>query len=109
MKTKKSKLSIRIILVVILSMSSIFLVGFGITKNKTPNEMYAIYLEGKKIGTVASKDDFNNYINIQEEKLKAQYNVESIHTPKGVEIKKVITYSNKTNTNEEIYKTLVSS
>ena len=55
------------ILVIILSISSIFLVGFKLTKNRIPNEMYAIYLEGKKIGTVSSKDDFNNYINIQEE------------------------------------------
>ena len=109
MKTKKSKLSINIILVVILAISSIFLVGFNITKNKTPNEMYAIYLEGKKIGTVTSKEEFNNYINNQEEKLKKQYNVDEIYTPKGVEIKKVVTYSNKTNTNDEIYKVLVSS
>ena len=97
------------ILIVILAISSIFLLGFRITKNKTPNEMYVVYLEGKKIGTVKSKEEFNNYINIQEEKLKKQYNVESIHTPKGVEIKKELTYSNKTNTNEEIYKLLVAS
>ena len=37
------------------------------TKNKTPNEMYVVYLQGKKIGTVKSKDEFNTYINNQEE------------------------------------------
>ena len=109
MKNNKKGWSISMILVVILSISSIFLLGFKLTKNKTPNEMYAIYLEGKKIGTVLSKEEFNDYINTQEEKLKKQYNVESIHTPKGVEIKKVLTYSNKTNTNEEIYRLLVAS
>lgn len=105
----KIKMNINIILIVILTISSIFLLGFKLTQNKTPNEMYAIYLEGKKIGTVKSKDSFNEYINKQEEKLKNQYNVNEIYTPKGVEIKKIITYSNKTNTNEEIYKLLVSS
>ena len=109
MKNSKNKMSIKLILVVILAISSIFLVGFKLTKNRTPNEMYAVYLEGKKIGTVKSKEDFNNYINKQEETLKKQFNVEEIYTPKGVEIKKVVTYSNKTNTNEEIYKLLVSS
>ena len=108
MKDNK-KWSISMILIVILSISSIFLLGFRITKNKTPNEMYVVYLEGKKIGTVKSKEDFNNYINIQEEKIKKQYNVDSVYTPKGVEIKKELTYSNKTNTNEEIYNLLVSS
>ena len=105
----KTKINLNIILVVVLTISSIFLLGFKLTQNKTPNEMYAIYLEGKKIGTVKSKDSFNEYINKQEEKLKNQYNVNEIYTPKGVEIKKIITYSNKTNTNEEIYKLLVSS
>lgn len=105
----KIKMNINIILIVILTISSIFLLGFKLTQNKTPNEIYAIYLEGKKIGTVKSKDSFNEYINKQEEKLKNQYNVNEIYTPKGVEIKKIITYSNKTNTNEEIYKLLVSS
>lgn len=105
----KNKLNIKIILVVILSISSIFLVGFKITEHKTPNELYTIYLQGKKIGTVKSKQEFNEYINKQEEKLKLKYNVDEIYTPKGVEIKKEITYSNKTNSNEEIYKLLVES
>lgn len=105
----KTKINLNVILIVVLTILSIFLLGFKITQNKTPNEMYAIYLEGKKIGTVKSKDSFNEYINKQEEKLKNQYNVNEIYTPKGVEIKKIITYSNKTNTNEEIYKLLVSS
>ena len=109
MNKKKNKMSIKLLLVVILSISSIFLIGSKLKLNKTPNEMYAVYLKGKKIGTVKSKDDFNKYINKQEEKLKKQYNVDEIHTPKGVEIKKLITYSNKTNTNEEIYKELVST
>lgn len=104
----KNKVSINSIIIVILLISSIFLVGFKMTKNKTPNEMYAIYLEGKKIGTVKSKEEFNAYINKQEEKLKKKYNVDKIYTPKGVEIKKVITYSSKSNTNDEIYRLLVS-
>lgn len=109
MKSNKKGWSVSLILVVIIAISSLFLVGFKLTKNKTPNELYVVYLEGKKIGAVSSKEELNNYINKQEEKLKEQYNVDSIHTPKGVEIKKEITYSNKTNTNEEIYKLLVSS
>ena len=109
MKNKKSKISISLVLVVIISISSIFLLGFKLTQNKIPNEVYAIYLQGKKIGTVKSKDEFNEYINKQEEKLKQQYNVNEIYTPKGVEIKKYITYDNKTNSNEEIYKILVAS
>lgn len=106
---KNNKMTIKLIIVCIIAISSIFLLGFNMTKNKTPNEMYVVYLQGKKIGTVKSKEEFNNYINQQEEKLKQQFNVNTIHTPKGVEIKKIITYSNKTNSNEEIYNKLVKS
>ena len=109
MKNKKNKWSFSVILVVILSISSIFLLGFKLTENKEPNEFYAVYLEGKQIGVVKSENDFNEYINKQEEQLKKQYNVDDIYTPKGVEIKKIVTYSNKTNSNEEIYKLLVAS
>lgn len=104
---KNKKWTFSVILVVILSILSIFLLGFKLTTNKTPREVYVVYLEGQKIGTVKSKDDFDNYINTQEEKLKDKYNVDKIYTPKGVEIKKVITYKDKYNTNEEIYKMLV--
>ena len=105
MKSKKWTFSI--ITVVIISILSIFLLGFKLTINKTPSEVYAIYLEGKKIGVVKSKEEFDEYINVQEEKLKIQYGVDKIYTPKGVEIKKIVTYDNKYNTNEEIYNILV--
>ena len=98
MKSKKWTFSI--ITVVIISILSIFLLGFKLTINKTPSEVYAIYLEGKKIGVVKSKEEFDEYINVQ-------YGVDKIYTPKGVEIKKIVTYDNKYNTNEEIYNILV--
>ena len=86
---------------------SIFLLGFKLTQNKEPEELYNIYLDGQKIGTVKSKSDFEEYINEQEDKLKEKYGVDKIYTPKGVEIKKVITYNNKYDSNEKIYKMLV--
>ena len=52
----KNKYSIKVIFIVLLSILSIFFVGFKLTTNKTPNELYAVYLEGKKIGVVKSKD-----------------------------------------------------
>ena len=76
MKSKKWTFSI--ITVVIISILSIFLLGFKLTINKTPSEVYAIYLEGKKIGVVKSKEEFDEYINVQEEKLKIQNTVRSI-------------------------------
>ena len=58
---KNKKWTFSVILVVILSILSIFLLGFKLTTNKTPREVYVVYLEGQKIGTVKSKDEFDNY------------------------------------------------
>lgn len=102
----KTKSTISIIIAIIISLSSIFLLGFKLTTNKTPQEVYNIYLDGEKIGTVKSKKGFESYINKQEEVLKEKYGVNQIYTPKGVEIKKVITYNNKYDTYEKIYKLL---
>ena len=59
MKNKKKGWTFSLVLIVMLSISSLFLLGFEITKNQTPYEMYAIYLDGEKIGTVVSKENFN--------------------------------------------------
>ena len=103
----KSKWTIGIISIIILACASIFLLGFKLTSNKEPKVVYNVYLEGNKIGVVNSKDSFEEYINKQEETLKQKYNVSKIYTPKGVEIKKAITYDDKCDSDEKIYNLLV--
>ena len=104
---KKNKWTFSIIMGVLLAISSIFLFGFKLVANKTPEELYAIYIDGTKIGVVKSKESFDNYINEKEEQLREKYNVSKIYTPKGVEIKKIVTYNTKCDSNESIYNILV--
>ena len=103
----KNRWSIGVILVILLAIASIFLLGFKLTSNREPKEVYNVYLEGKKIGTIKSRENFEEYINKQEETLKKKYDVSKIYAPKGVEIRKVITYDDKFDSNEEIYNHLV--
>jgi len=104
---KKNKWTISIITSILLAVSSIFLLGFKLVSNRNPHEVYAIYIDGSKIGAVKSKESFDNYINEKEEQLREKYNVSKIYTPKGVEIKKIITYNDKYDSNEDIYNILV--
>ncbi len=103
----KSRLGFGAVVIIILSILSIFLLGFKLVPSRIPHEVYGVYLNGKKIGTVKSKIDFDNYINSQEEKLKEKYAVNKIYTPKGVEIKKIVTYNDHCDSNEYIYNLLV--
>ena len=104
---KKNKWTFSIIATIVLLISSIFLVGFKLVNNKTPHELFAVYLDGAKIGVVKSKEKFDAYINAKEDQLREKYNVSKIYTPKGVEIKKIITYSSEYDTDESIYNLLV--
>ena len=75
MKTKWNFSSLSVVIIAVLS---VFLLGFKLTINKNPQELYNVYLDGKKIGVVKSKEEFEAYINKQEEKLKEKYNVSII-------------------------------
>ena len=104
---KNKKWTFSIITSIVLAVASIFLLGFKLVNNRTPHELYAIYIDGTKIGAVKSKEKFDEYINDKEEELRKKYGVSKIYTPKGVEIKKIVTYSDKYDTNDAIYNILV--
>ncbi len=72
-------------------------------KNDIPILGYRVYLEGNAIGLIKSKDELNNYINIQQERLKEKYNVDTIYIPNDINIVKEITYENNIDSVESIY------
>lgn len=75
-------------------------------ENKKYNEPivgYRIYLEGKPIGLIKSNDELNNYINIQQEKLKDKYHVDTIYIPNDINIVKELTYEKNIDSVQSIY------
>ena len=105
----KNKGNIGTTLVVIILSAFIFVFGGPGTTKREPNTYYAVYVDGKKIGMVDSAIKFDDYINTQEEKLKEKYGVDTIYTPKGVEVKKLITYDNNVDSYDDIYRKLVNN
>ena len=83
--------------------------GFLVTFNKksvinhAPIEGYRVYLEGKAIGLIKSKDELNKYINLQQERVKDKYNVDNVYIPNNINIEKELTYDNKVDSVEYIY------
>ena len=68
-----------------------------------PTEGYRVYLEGKSIGLIKSKDELNEYINKQQEKLKDKYHVDTIYIPNNIDIVKEITYEDSFDSISHIY------
>lgn len=84
-------------------------VGLGFTNysDRVPNVLYNVYVDGEIIGTIRSKDSFEEYINNKENAIKKKYKVDKVYMPNGVSIKRVTTYSNDVDSNDSIYKKIV--
>lgn len=73
----------------------IILIVSGNTKNdKAPNSVYQVYLNGQKMGMIASKDELYDLINEEQKGIKEKYNVDKVYPPLGFEIVKYVTYDN---------------
>lgn len=83
--------------------AALLFVGFDNTDNIIPQEVYRVYLEGKSIGLIKSKEELENYINQEQELLKEKYNVDKVYLPKDLDIVKEVTYDEKINSTEYIY------
>lgn len=71
---------------------------YGATKS------YRVYLEGKSLGLINSKEDLEKYIDQKQQNIKTKYNVKNVYIPNGLEIKEETTYNQKISSTEEIYK-----
>ena len=105
MRNKQFRLSY--VLVIILIGVLVFGLGFTSYSRRVPLEIYQVYIDGKVIGTVASEEDFENYINQKEDAIKKKYGVDKVYMPNGVTIKAVTTYNSKVDTNEVVYQKIV--
>ena len=92
----------KIIIILMLCLSFIYITGF---KNiaTTPHTVYRVYLKGKSLGIIKSKEDFEKYIDEKQEEIKKKYKVDKVFVPADLDIVKEITYDNEIKTNDEIY------
>lgn len=94
-----------IIFVIVAAIISVF-ITYSISikeSTKTPIVGYRVYLDGKTIGLIESKEELENYIDVQQEKLKEKYHVDKIYIPNEIDIVKDITYDENIDSINEIY------
>ena len=87
----------------LLSAILVFVIKGNSNKISVPIEGYRVYLEGKAIGLIKSRDELNTYINKQQEKLKEKYHVDTIYIPNDIDIEKELTYDTEIDSVESIY------
>lgn len=91
------------ILVLIIGLSTLAL-GFNATTKEEPNLFYQVYLDDELIGTIKSKDKLLKLIDKQGTYIKNKYKTKQVLAPNGLEIKKVVTYKDKLDSPESVYK-----
>ncbi|MGN1000431.1 MAG: peptidoglycan DD-metalloendopeptidase family protein [Bacilli bacterium] len=96
-----NKKTIIFIVLALFISSTVFFTGY--TKYKNPEELYRVYLSGKTIGYINSKEELEEYINLKESEIKKKYEVDKVYAPKDLDIVKEVTYNEKVSTVEEIY------
>ena len=98
---------IKNILIYLMTMSSIIILSILLTssyrKTTDPKEYYEVYLDGEVIGAVNSKQELENYIDINNQKYKNKYKVKRVYSPEGLSIEKKLTYKEEIKSVEEVY------
>lgn len=77
--------------------------GFN-QNNNNPRQLYKVYLAGKPLGVIESKEELENYIDEKQKELKEKYQVEKVYAPNDLDIVKEITYNETISKVEEVYR-----
>lgn len=100
----KLKTYIPVIISLIISFVIICIIGFTSDKDNAVNEVYNVYLDGKLLGAIKSKESLENHIDKEQKELKEEYDVKKIYVPNGIDIEKCVTHNGKILTEDQIYK-----
>ena len=81
----------------------VFFIGAQNETLAAPVSVFQVYLNGKVIGYLDSKDAFLNLVDKKQESIKEKYGVDKVYPPAGLKIEKIATYESDIKTPEEIY------
>ena len=80
---------------------AVFFIGY--TQVEAPKEVYKVYLDGKEIGLIESKEELEDYIDKEQNEIKEKYGVDKVYVPNNLDIEREVTYKKEVNTVAEIY------
>jgi murein DD-endopeptidase MepM/ murein hydrolase activator NlpD len=97
MKSKDKIISFLISIIVLV----LYIVVYSYSKiNTNIDKVYNVYLDGKIIGVIASKDELYELINQKQQDIKEKYNVKNVYPPETLKVLENYSYSSKV---DEVY------
>ena len=100
MKKKNNIIAVFITLIISIA---VVLISTNTTSLASPIEVYKVYLNGKTLGYIESKEELLNIIDEKQEEIKKKYNTNKVYPPTGLNVEKISTYKNDIKSAEEIY------
>lgn len=97
-----------ILITIFIGIAILFLSSTG-SSFASPIEVYKVYLNGKTIGFIESKEELLNIIDEKQNEIKNKYKIDKVYPPNGLNIEKVTTFNNNIKTAEEIYNLIEQS
>lgn len=97
------KKNVLLLVFLIILIPSIFVLGFGYKKTILPNYYYQVYLDDELLGTIKNKEKLESYIDKEGNSIKKKYKVSKVYAPKGLQIQRITTYSDKVDSIYSIY------
>lgn len=89
---------------VALTLVGVFVLGFGYKTAPEPNNYYEVYLNDESLGTIRSEKELEDYIDENGAYYKNKFDVDKVYSPKGLQVRKLTTYSGNVSSVSEIYK-----
>ena len=100
----KNKISLGSIFVGILSISFVLYMCLTFKPvEKTINNLFQVYLGGKKIGVIKSEQELHDIIDREQQEIKDEYQVSKVYSPSGLDIQPITTYRKEYMTGREMY------
>ena len=99
----KIKQNIPIVISLLVAFLFITVVGIITPQDNEIKEVYNVYLDGKLLGTIRSKDALEKYIDNEQKELKEEFNVKKVYKPNGLDIEKCLTHDAKILSEKQIY------
>ena len=100
----KEKITSVVITILLSVFCLIPIFDFKVYSKEKPQDLYRVYLEGKSIGVIKSKDILDKYINDEQKELREKYDVDTVYPPKSIYISEYKSYNANVLSEEDIYK-----
>ena len=97
---KRFSISLMLLIIIV----GVFVLGFGYKTTPEPNNYYEVYLNDESLGTIRSEKELEDYIDENGAYYKNKFDVDKVYSPKGLQVRKLTTYSGDVSSVSEIYK-----